>query len=106
MRKPVGVKRHDGSANNNEKTEANPGRDQGPEASPGKWTARALRTGERINDAAKQDRLGELRGCECDIRQSKRPAQTNLRTEKPEDARVKPKNRHQSLCAASLGATT
>src|ERR1700687_6369881 len=61
----------------------------------------ALHVSERIDDAAEQYRLGELRGRQRDIRKSKHPAQTNLRAEQTEDPRIKAKNRHGPLCAAS-----
>ena len=68
---------------------------------PRQRTSLALHVSERIDDAAEQYGLGELYGRQRDIRKSKHPAQTNLRAEQTEDPRIKAKNHHGPLCAAS-----
>lgn len=57
--------------------------------------------GQRVDDAPKQDRLGELRQRERNIGDGKRPAQSRLRSEQSQHARIKVENWHAPMCAGT-----
>ena len=75
MRQPVGVQRDERAADDGEEAEAHPGREQRDEIGPGRGAAVALRAGERIDDAAEQDRLGELRRGQRHVGDRQHPAE-------------------------------
>ena len=88
MRKPIGVQRHKAAADDDEKAEAHPRSDQHQQCGPGQLLQAALRIGQGIDDASKQDGLEKHRGCNCEVGNGQNPAQAGLTTEQLEHTQI------------------
>ena len=78
VREPVGVQRDDRAGDDDEEAEADPGADQRHQHVPVELPRAALRIGQRIDDAAEQDRLDEGRGGQRHAGERQRPAEPGL----------------------------
>ena len=67
VRQAVGIKRHQRPEHDGEEAEDDPGHDQSEELGPDRGRAFRLRASERVDDAAEQNRLGELGNHESDV---------------------------------------
>ena len=97
VREAVGVKRDQRAAGNGEQPEAGPGGEENAEFLPGRRHAARLRVGQRVDNAAEQNRLGELRGSQRHIGQRQRPGQPAFGAKQGKDAAIKAKKVHATL---------
>ncbi len=82
VREPVGVQRHEGAAQDAEQGKPAPGGDQHIEPL-------SDRMGERVDDAAEQHRLRELRAGQRQVGECEQPAQPGLVAEQAQHTRIK-----------------
>ncbi len=79
VRQPVGMQRDQRAADDGEQAEAHPAAEQRHQIGPDRNAAPALGAGQRVDDAAEQDRLGELRGGQRHVGDGQHPAEPGLR---------------------------
>ena len=82
------------AAGDGEKPKAGPGGQQHAQLRPRRRLAAGLRAGQRVDDAAEQNRLGKLGGGQRHICQRQRPSYSGLGPEQCENAAVEAKNTH------------
>ena len=94
MRQPVGEPGDDRAGNDDEQPEGDPGAKQRGECRRRSADAGRQRARERIDDAAEQHRLDELRRSERDIRQRQCHREPNVGAEQAKHAKIDAEKRH------------
>src|SRR5690242_6177180 len=101
MREAVRMQGDERAADDSEECESNPRGEKDRKLPPCRCLSVRLCGGERINDAAKQNRIGELRRRECKVGASKYHAQTHFRRQQGEDVAIESYQVHSRCCPAS-----
>ena len=94
----VGMQRNERAADNDEKTEGDPGTHEEHQLGPGQLREMPLRVGKRVDNAPEQDGLDEHRTGKREVRQGKHPAQGGLAPKQFEHAHVEMNKLHGFPC--------